>query len=164
MYQLSLIKVLAVRIKKTWVLSYPLRFCQNPWFDSGYILSETSKPPLDILSYTFAYIIHTWLQFTHNKEKSITQNLSKFHSQKFNLTCSIHRLYKGTIALHSHTSVRILTHRSKTEYSRNLKWKNPDFMVLWMNIIEHFWVSLLLSSNFRPSTMFLWKLIWYKAT
>ena len=47
-----------------------------------YILSETSKPPLDIFSYILKYMIHTWLKFTLNMEKSIKQNLSKFHFRK----------------------------------------------------------------------------------
>ena len=34
------------------------------------ILSETSKPPLDIFSYILTYMIHTWLQFTLNMEKN----------------------------------------------------------------------------------------------
>ena len=36
-----------------------------------YILNETSKPPLNIFSYILTYMIHTWLQFTLNMEKSI---------------------------------------------------------------------------------------------
>ena len=51
------------------------------------ILNETSKPPLDIFSYILTYMIHKWLQFILNKEKSIKQNLSKFHSNKLKLTC-----------------------------------------------------------------------------
>ena len=46
------------------------------------ILSETSKPPLDIFSYILSYMIRTWLKFTLNMEKSIKQNLSKFHFHK----------------------------------------------------------------------------------
>ena len=38
---------------------------------SGVILSETSKPPLDIFLYILTHIIHTWLQFTLNMEASI---------------------------------------------------------------------------------------------
>ena len=77
------------------------------------ILSETSKPPLDIFSYILTYMIHTWLKFTLNREKSIQQNLSKFHFHKMKITCSIVRLYKGTIAFHFHTNARIGTHRLK---------------------------------------------------
>ena len=51
------------------------------------ILNETSKPPLDIFSYILTYMLNTWLQFTLNMEKSIKQNLSKFHSNKLKLTC-----------------------------------------------------------------------------
>ena len=50
---------------------------------------------------------HTWLQFTLNMEKSNKQNLSKFHFHKLKLTRSIDRLYKGTIALHFHTTTKI---------------------------------------------------------
>ena len=71
------------------------------------ILSETSKPPLDIFSYILTYMIHTWLKFTLNMEKSIKQNLSKFHYHKLNITCSIDRLIKGTIAFNFHTNARI---------------------------------------------------------
>ena len=78
-----------------------------------YILSETSKPPLDIFSYILIYLIHTWLKFTLNMEKIIKQNLSKFHFHKLKITCLIDRLYKGTIAFHFHTNARIWTHRSK---------------------------------------------------
>ena len=64
------------------------------------ILCETSKPPLDIFSYILIYMMRTWLQFTLNMEKSMKQNMSKFHFHKMKLTCSIDRLYKGTIAFH----------------------------------------------------------------
>ena len=57
------------------------------------ILSETSKPPLDIFSYILTYMIHTLLLFTLNMEKSIKLNLSKYHFHKLILTCSIDRLY-----------------------------------------------------------------------
>ena len=39
--------------------------------------------------------------------KSIKQNLSKFHFHKLKITCSIDRLYKGTIAFYFHTNARI---------------------------------------------------------
>ena len=55
-------------------------------------------------------MIHKWLQFTLNMEKSIKLNLSKFHFHKLKLTCSIDRLYKGTIAFHFHTHAKISTH------------------------------------------------------
>ena len=71
------------------------------------ILSETSKPPLDIFSYILTYMKHTWLQFTLNMEKLNKQNLSKFHFHKLKLTCSIDRLYKGTIAFHFHANTKI---------------------------------------------------------
>ena len=64
------------------------------------ILNETSKSPLDVFPYILTYIIHTWLDFTLNMEKSIKQNLSKFYFHKLKLTCSIDRLYKGTITFH----------------------------------------------------------------
>ena len=67
-----------------------------------HILRETSKTPLDIFSYILAYVIHTWLQFTLNMEKSIKQKLSKFQIDKLKLTCSIDRLYKDTITFHFH--------------------------------------------------------------
>ena len=87
----------------------------NHGFRAGYpcetqlltILSETSKPPLDIFSYILTYMIHTWLKFTLNMEKSIKQNLSKFHFHELKITCSIDRLYKGTIAFYFHTNARI---------------------------------------------------------
>ena len=72
-----------------------------------FILNETSKPPLNIFSNILTYMIHTWLQFTLNMEKSIKLNLSKFHFHKLKLTCSIDRLYKGTIAFHFHTNAKI---------------------------------------------------------
>ena len=81
----------------------------NLWY--CYILSETSKPPLDIFSYILTYMIHTWLKFTLNMEKSIKQNLSKFHFLKLKTTCSVDRLYKGTIAFHFHTNARSWVHR-----------------------------------------------------
>ena len=74
---------------------------------SLYILSETSKPPLDIFSYILTDMKHTRLQFTLNMEKSNKQNLSKFHVHKLKLTCSIDRLYKGTIAFHFRTNAKI---------------------------------------------------------
>ena len=49
------------------------------------ILSEASKPPLDIFSYILTYMIHTWLKFTLNMEKLIKQNLSKFHFHKLKI-------------------------------------------------------------------------------
>ena len=93
--------------KATSSLSLPQRE------DCKTILSETSIPPLDIFSYILIYMIHTWLQFTLNMKKSIKQNLSKFHLHKLKLTCSVDRLYKGTIAFHFHTNAYILTHRLK---------------------------------------------------
>ena len=80
-----------------------MSFCSYSFFEENShlcILSETSKPPLDIFSYILTYMRHTWLQFTLNVEKSNKQNLSKFHFHKLKLTCSIDRLYKGTIAIH----------------------------------------------------------------
>ena len=74
---------------------------------NAYILSETSKPPLDIFSYILTYMKHTWLQFTLNMERLTKQNLSKFHFHKLKLTCSLDRLYKGTIAFHFHTNAKI---------------------------------------------------------
>ena len=73
----------------------------------NYILNETSKPPLNIFSYILKYMIHTWLRFTLNMEKSIKENLSKFHFHKSKITCSVDRLYKGTIAFHFHTNARV---------------------------------------------------------
>ena len=73
----------------------------------SYILNETSKPPLNIFLNILTYMIHKWLQFTLNMEKSIKLNLSKFHFHKLILTCSIDRLYKGTIAFHFHTKAKI---------------------------------------------------------
>ena len=72
-----------------------------------YILNETAKPPLNIFSNILTYMIHKWLQFTLNMEKSIKLNLSKFHFHKLKLTCSIDRLYKGTIAFHFHQNNEI---------------------------------------------------------
>ena len=57
-------------------------------------------------SYILTYMIHTWLQFTLNMEKSIKQKLSKFHFHKLKLTCSFDRLYKGTIAFHFRTDAK----------------------------------------------------------
>ena len=71
------------------------------------ILNETSKPPLNVFSNILTYMIHKWLQFTLNMEKSIKLNLSKFNFHKLKLTCSIDRLYKGTIAFHFHTNAKI---------------------------------------------------------
>ena len=45
------------------------RFKLQRW--RNVILNETSKPPLNIFSYILTYMIHTWLQFTLNMEKSI---------------------------------------------------------------------------------------------
>ena len=73
----------------------------------SYIMSQTSKPPLNIFSYILKYMIHTLLQFTLNIQKFIEQNLSKFHFHKLKLTCSIDRLYKGTIAFHFSTNAKI---------------------------------------------------------
>ena len=53
-------------------------------------------------------MIHTWLQFTLNMEKSIQQDLTKFHLHKLKLTCSIDRMYNDTIAFHFHTNAKIL--------------------------------------------------------
>ena len=74
---------------------------------SSYILSETSKPPLDIFSYILTCMIHTCLQFTLNMEKSIEQGLSNFNFHKLKITCSIDRLYKDTIAFNFHTYAKI---------------------------------------------------------
>ena len=87
------------RLKHYYTLTYKIR--------GVYILNETSKPPLNIFSYIVTYMIHTWLQFTLNMEKIIKLNLSKFHFHKLKLTCSIDRLYKGTIAFHFHTNAKI---------------------------------------------------------
>ena len=38
------------------------------------------------------YMIRTWLKFALNMEKSIKQNLSKFHFHKLKITCSIDRM------------------------------------------------------------------------
>ena len=38
-------------------------------------------------SFILIYMIHTWLKFTLNMEKSIKQNLSKFHYHKLKITC-----------------------------------------------------------------------------
>ena len=46
------------------------------------ILNETSKPPLNIFSNILTCMIHKWLQFTLNMDKSIKLNLSKFHFHK----------------------------------------------------------------------------------
>ena len=92
------------------------------------ILNETSKPPLNIFSNIFTYMVHKWLQFTLNMEKSIKLNLSKSHFHKLKSTCSIDRLCKGTIAFHFHTNAKIWTHHLKIKYSRDLKWKTPT---LW---------------------------------
>ena len=71
------------------------------------ILNETSKPPLNIFSNILTYMLHKWLQFTLNMEQSIKLNLSKFHFHTLKLTCSIDRLYKGTIAFHFHKNAKI---------------------------------------------------------
>ena len=92
---------------------YKLWSCQKMCDALHYILSETSKPPLDIFSYILTYMIHTWLQFTLNMGKSVKESLSKFHFHKLKLTCSIDRLYKGTIAFRFHTNAKIRTHRLK---------------------------------------------------
>ena len=81
------------------------------------ILNETSKPPLNIFSNILTYMIHKWLQFTLNMEKSIKLNLSKFHIHKLKLTCSIDRLYKGTNAFHFHTNAKIWIHRLQSSIS-----------------------------------------------
>ena len=57
------------------------------------ILNKTSKPPLNVFSNILTYMIHKWLQFTLNIEKSIKLYLSKFNFHKLKLTCSIDRLY-----------------------------------------------------------------------
>ena len=110
----DLIKIL--QWAETWLVTFNpnktesliiSRKLNKPLHPSLYILNETSKPPLDIFSYIFTYMIHTWLQFTLNMEKSIEQSLSKFHFHKLKLTCSIDRLYKGTIAFHFHTNAKI---------------------------------------------------------
>ena len=44
------------------------RYVDSELFARRYILSETSKPPLDNSIYILTYMIHTWLQFTLNKE------------------------------------------------------------------------------------------------
>ena len=72
-----------------------------------YILSEISKPPLDIFAYILKYMIHTRLKFTLNMEKLIKQNLLKFHFHKLKITCPVDRLYKGTITFHFHTNASI---------------------------------------------------------
>ena len=74
-------------------------------------------------------MIHKWLQFTLNMEKSIKLNLSKFHFHKLKLTCSIDRLYKGTIEFHFHTNTKIRTHRLNQVF-QGPKVKNTNFMVL----------------------------------
>ena len=97
-------------------------------------------------------------------EKSIKQNLSKFHFHKLKITCPVDGLYKGTIAFHFHTDARIWTHRLKNKYSRDLKWKTP---ILWcykwtlLNSLGYrfYWIAI-----FMYSTMFLWKPIWHKTT
>ena len=99
---------LEMRMMPLLCFSCPLFFLK---FFMQNILSETSKPPLDIFSYILKYMIYTWIQFTLNMEKSIEQNLSKFQFHKLKLTCSIDRLYKGTIAFHFHTNAKTLTHR-----------------------------------------------------
>ena len=83
-----------------------LVFALSLWA-SVYILDETFKLPLNIFSYILTYMINKCLQFTLNMEKSIKLNMSKFHFHKLKLTCSIDRLYKGTIAFHFHTNAKI---------------------------------------------------------
>ena len=68
------------------------------------ILNETSKPPLNIFSNILTYMIHKWLQFTLNMKKSIKLVLSNFHFHKLKLTCSIDRLYTGSIAFNFRTN------------------------------------------------------------
>ena len=87
--------------------SYGVYISQLIRFARASILNETSKPPLNIFSNILTYIIHKWLQFTLNMEKSIKRNLSKFHFHKLKLTCSIERLNKGIIAFHFHTNAKI---------------------------------------------------------
>ena len=102
------------------------------------ILNETSKPPPNIFSNILTYIIHKWLQFTLNMEKSIKLNLSKFHFHKLKLTCSIDRLYKGTIAFHFHTNAKIWTHRLKSSIPGTLSEKHQLYGV----INGHYWTFL----------------------
>ena len=73
-------------------------------------------------------MIHTWLQFTLNMEKSIKQNLSKFHFHRLKLTCSIDRLYKGITAFHFHTNAKI--ELASKRVFQGPKVKNTNFMVL----------------------------------
>ena len=85
-----------------------IHFVYNSFINiSLHILNETSQPPLNIFSNILTYMIHKWLQFTLNMEKSIKLNLSKFHFHKLKLTFSFDRLYKGTIAFHFHTNAKI---------------------------------------------------------
>ena len=109
-------------------------------------------------------MIHTWIKFTLNMVKLIKQNLSKFHFYKLKITCSVDRLYKGTIAFHFHTNARIWTHRLKTEYSRDLKWKTPTLWCYKWTLLNSFGFRFYLVAIFMKSTMFLWKPIWHKAT
>ena len=105
----------AVSIEKKYlILAHSLQTTRSSHRAQYCILCETSKPPLNIFSYILKYMIHTWLKFALNIEKSIKQNLSKFHfyelkknKTKKKKTCSVDRLYKGTIAFHFHTNARI---------------------------------------------------------
>ena len=97
--QMSIIFLLRIRFSTVTKI---LRFIRGLYC----ILIETSQPPLDIFSYILTDMKHTWVQFTLNMEKSIKQKLSKFHFHKLKSTCSLDRLYKGTIAFHFHTNAK----------------------------------------------------------
>ena len=57
-----------------------------------------------------AYQICTWLKFAISMDKSIPENLSKFHYHNLTLTFSIVRLYEGIITFeprHEKTNVLV---------------------------------------------------------
>ena len=67
------------------------------------ILNGTSKPLLDNFSNISAC---TELKFTPDMDRSIQGSVSKLHSHKLPITCSIDRRYLGTITFYFHTNVR----------------------------------------------------------
>ena len=77
-------------------------------------------------------------KITLNMEKLIKQILSKFHFHKLKITCSIDRLYKGTIAFHFHTNARIWAPRLKPSIQGTSSEKHHFYGV----INGHYWTFL----------------------